>query len=182
MTWIVEHADGTLTQHEAEPGTAGIDPGERYAATPRLLDQVLERWDWSAGEIVAELDAWRVRLLDEVDRQREAARLPYLTALIGQSYVYAAKGREADLYAALSPAELDALDGAELGPRFPLATAEAEVTGDSLATVIARYAAGQAASAAAIARIEALATHAKAAIRGAEDLPTMQAAAAVDWS
>lgn len=182
MTWIVEHDDGTLTQHGQKPGTAGIATGKRMAATPRLIDPTLERWNWTTGKVEPMLDAWRTRLCAEIDCQREDARRPYMTQLLGQSFVYAAKGREADTYRSLAINVLSSLTMMQRLQRFPLAMAEVDATGDTLATVIARYQAGQDASNAAIGRIEALATRAKAAIRGATNLDAMKAAAAVQWS
>ncbi|MBM3928280.1 MAG: hypothetical protein FJ335_07470 [Sphingomonadales bacterium] len=182
MTWIVQHDDGTLTQHGEKPGTAGIATGKRMAATPRLIDPTLERWNWTTGKVEPMLDAWRARLCAAVDRQREDARRPYMTQLVGQSFVYAAKGREADAYRSLADDALSVMPAPERRVRFPLAMAEVDATDDPIATVIARYQAGQDASTAAIGRIEALATRAKAAIRGATTLEAMKAAAAVKWS
>lgn len=182
MAFIVQHADGSITQHEQRPGTAGIATGRRWAETPRILDQLLEGWDWSAKKVAPILDAWRKKLCAEVDAQREAHRSPYMTQLLGQSFIYASKGREADTYRSLATNVLIALTAPQRRLRFPIAMAEADITGDSLATVIARYQAGQDASNAALGRIEARATQAKAAIRAATTLETMKAAAAVDWS
>lgn len=64
MTWIVEHADGSVTQHHERPGTAGIDRGKRRAKTPRIGDLGVERWLWSAKrwEPIGESLAARVDL------------------------------------------------------------------------------------------------------------------------
>lgn len=178
--WIVEHADGTLTQHDARPGTAGIAPGVRRVQVDRPIDFAREQVVWSTGKIEPRLDVWRAELLAAVDEQREAARRPYMTQLLGQSAIYANKAREVADYRSLLANVLTALTVPQRRQRFPFAMAEVDVTGETLPTVIARFEAG-AAQNQALGRIEAKATHAKVLIRAATTLDAMKAAAAVDW-
>lgn len=178
--WIVEHADGTLTQHDARPGTNGIAPGVRRVQVERALDFAREQVVWSTGKIEPRLDIWRTELLAAVDEQRESARRPYMTQLLGQSAIYANKAREVADYRSLLANALATLTVPQRRQRFPFAMAEVDVTGETLPAVIARFEAG-AAQNQALGRIEAKATRAKAAIRAATTLQQMQAAAAVNW-
>lgn len=78
MTWIVEHEDGDVTQHEEMPGTAGIAEGVRFAETPRQLDFATERWDWDAAGIVTAFTPAEAR--DMMWEQAKAYRLARQTA------------------------------------------------------------------------------------------------------
>jgi hypothetical protein len=180
--WIVQHADGGLTQHCADPATSGDPPGARRAKLPRQLDLEVEAWDWAAGKIVTLVSPARARFEAAIDAQREAQRAAVMTQGVGQSYAYAQKAAEVADYRNLLAAVLAALATPQRAARFPFAMAEADATGDSLATVIARFETGIAASRVKIARVEALATKAKRAVRAAATIADMKAAAKIDWS
>ena len=181
MTWIVRHHDGSVEQVGALPGTAGIVTGASWAKLPREIDFVHESYDWSARKIVPRIDVWRAELLAKIDREREDARRPAMTQLLGQSFVYAEKAREVADYRAALGAPIASLKPAQLQARFPFAMAEVGASGDTLAVVIARFEAGATANRQVIARADAKATTAKRLIRSATTLDAMKAAAAVDW-
>ena len=181
VAWIIRHGDGSEEQVGALPGTAGIGEGVAWAELPREIDFVRERFDWDARAIEPRLDVWRAELLAQVDAQRELARRGAITALVGQSFVYAEKAREVADYRALGSDAVAELDPSTTAARFAFAAAEVEATGDSLAAVFARFEAGANASRALLARIDARATSAKRAIRAATTPSAMQAAAKITW-
>jgi len=84
MTWIVEHADGSLTQHHEQPGTAGIARGKRRARTPRIGDLGVERWLWSARrwEPIGEALAARVDIEHAHHHGAHAIALAHATKAI----------------------------------------------------------------------------------------------------
>lgn len=156
---------------------------DRHKATrvSGVPNPVLQTWSGSAAAWIDDVAKMRDVLLAKVDQDREAARRPAMTQLLGQSFVYAEKAREVHDYENVVGTLLATLTMPQRAARFPFATAEAEATGDSLATVIARFKAGIAASRATIARADALATKAKRAIRAATTPTQMQSAATVAW-
>lgn len=74
MSWIVEHADGDVTQHHEMPNTAGIDGGRRSAKTPRMGDLEIERWDWKRKRWIdiPEGQAARLDIVHRTQRGSEA--------------------------------------------------------------------------------------------------------------
>lgn len=179
--WLIELADGSLHQVADAPGTMGNPAGERSAEIPRPFDPRVEAWDWEAGAIVPLLDAWRARLLAQVDAERVARLAPQLSAGEPIQYVYSAKAVEAYNYTTLMAAQVPTMSAEQLAATFPWLSAEAVQLGITLAEQVARVAAARAAADARMQRIEAQAQAAKSAIRTAETLEQMQAAAAVEW-
>lgn len=121
-------------------------------------------------------------LLAAVDRQRERMRAAVMTQGVGQSYAYAQKANEVYDYRNIVGSLLAALTVPQRTARYPFAMAEVAATGDSLATVIARFEAGMASSRSRIAAVEAAAVKAKRAIRAASTATAKRAAfSATTW-
>lgn len=179
--WLIELEDGSLHQVADAPGTMGNAEGVRSAEIPRPLDVRVETWDWDAGAIVPLLDAWRARLLAQVDAERIIRLAPPVTAGEPIQYVYSAKAVEAYNYTTLMAAQVPTMTPEQLAATFPWLAAEAAQLGITIAEQVARVAAARAAADTRMQRIEALAQRAKSAIRAAETLEQMQAAAAVEW-
>ncbi len=95
--------------------------------------------------------------------------------------MYSAKAVEAYNYTTLMAAQVPTMSAEQLAATFPWLSAEAVQLGITLAEQVARVAAARAAADARMQRIEAQAQAAKSAIRTAETLEQMQAAAAVEW-
>lgn len=115
-------------------------------------------------------------LLAAVDRQRERMRAAVMTQGVGQSYAYAQKANEVYDYRNIVGSLLATLTVPQRTARYPFAMAEVTATGDTLATVIARFEAGMASSRSRIAAVEAAAVKAKRAIRAASTATTKRAA------
>jgi hypothetical protein len=133
--------------------------------------------------VVIDLNAAKAQLQDRIERAREAAQEKVLTGGGAKAAVYAAKATEVhDFRNLISTTALTALSAAQRRARFPYAMAEADLTGDTLAVVMARFEAGVVASRKEVARVEALAQRAKRNIAAAADWSAIQQAAAVDFS
>lgn len=157
-------ADGSLVYSDGYPDSA-IEP---------LPANYYDALDLASEE---------VRLIAAIDRKREAQRAAVMTQGVGQSYAYAQKAQEVYDYRNVVGSILAALTTPQRTARYPFAMAEVAATGDSLATVISRFEAGMALSRTKIAKIEAIATKAKRAIRAASTTSAKQAAyAAVTWN
>lgn len=156
-------ADGSLVYPEGyEAAVIEALPADHYAA----------------GDLI-ELEA---RLLAEVDHERERLRAAVMTQGEGQSYAYAQKAQEVYDYRNVVGTLLATLTVPQRTARYPFAMAEASATGDTLATVIARFETGMATSRIRIAAVEATATKAKRAIRAAATSAAKQAAySAILW-
>ncbi len=123
------------------------------------------------------------RLIAAVDREREAQRAAVMTQGVGQSYAYAQKAQEVYDYRNVIGSMLATLTVPQRAARYPFAMAEVTATGESLATVISSFEAGMASSRTKIAKVEAIATKAKRAIRAASTASAKQAAyEAVTWN
>lgn len=102
MPWIVEHEGGDVSQHETEPGTAGIATGVRSAEVPRLLDLANECWDWVNGAIVscftpeeAAAMMWE-RAKAYRDSERYFATVPVADVVPGEIVMVECKGNSRD--------------------------------------------------------------------------------------
>ncbi len=187
--WIVEHADGSLTQHASAPGTAGIDPGRRWAAMPRLLvSDGTERWDWSARAIVEDAARVETRLIALVKAEAERRKMEHASAGGYKKAEYAAKEREVAAWDALGATAgailvaFMALAPAARAARFPYAVASAASFRDTPAAAIDRFRAGIA-RAAPIPRIAGVEEAACNAIRAARTAAAKRAAyAAIIWN
>jgi hypothetical protein len=169
--FAVEHADGSTSYHRgvgARPAAIGESEGVRWAEIPSAPRFGLDRWDWSAGALVADLAALRAALVAAVDLERERRATSLLTPGGAIGLAYARKADEATRFQA---GELLSAD------RFPFMAAEAEATSRDLAAVAADVAAARARTDAGHARIEAAARAAKVAIRAASTEAAMRAAA-----
>lgn len=157
------------------------DPALAWVALPAGYDS--ETWAWSptAKGMVEDLGRVKARLLAQIDADREAREMAVLTAGGAKKYVYNRKAEEAIDARSLLSTALNALSLTDKERRYPFATAEMQLTGESLSTVISRFEAGMAASTAKIAVIDAKATIAKRAVRAATTKSAVLQAATVTW-
>lgn len=147
---------------------------------PRFGDLARERYVIGTGW-ASDMALIRARLLDQVDDQREANQMLYLTTGGAKKMVYTQKSREVIDFRALGATVLAALNLEARRARFPAAMAEVDLTGATLATVIARFESAALTANANVMRIEALAQRAKEQIKAATTEGTAKAAAAVVW-
>lgn len=179
--WIIELDDGTVLQSADEPGTMGTPEGVRSAELVRTFDTGLETYDWATGAIVPLLEAWRSRLLADIDAQRCSHAEPLTTAGQAVHYAYTVKAAELYNYDVLLAAQVPGMTAEQLAATFPWISEEAAQLGIPLADAMARVRAARVGADAALRAIEAKAQAAKVAVRAAETLEDMQTAAAVNW-
>lgn len=122
-------------------------------------------------------------LLAQVDSLRESYQMTLLTSGGAKKMIYNSKQGEATDYAGLGAAAVAALNLATRAARFPYATLESKLSGDTLAVVIARWQTAQAVNLAEVQRVEAIAITAKRRIKAATTVAAKQAAyTAIDWN
>lgn len=161
--------------------------GGRYIVAPKVagLTRVELTGAHRSDPVVIEaqpLADAEAMLLARIDADREARQMAVMTSGGAKKYVYNRKAVEAIDSRTLVQSVLNALSLVDRQKRFPFATAEASLTGETLSTVLARYEAGLNTSAAKVASIEAQAMKAKRAVRAATTLPAKVAAANIQWS
>lgn len=97
--WLVEHEDGSLTQHHEEPGTAGIDAGVRVIEVEREIDFAVEAWDWSEGAIVSRFTPEQARDMQWErakayrDEDRYFRTLPVIDVIPGETIMVQCDGK-----------------------------------------------------------------------------------------
>lgn len=133
------------------------------------------------GAIVADLDLLTTELVGRIDADAEQAKRTAGTDGAFKQQVYAAKAGEVHDYRNVVGALLATLTVPQRRVRFPYAMAEVDLTGESLAVVIARFETGALASRSELARIEALAQRAKRSVRSATTAAAKEQAANVSW-
>jgi hypothetical protein len=106
-------------------------------------------------------------LLDGIDQIRESKQIAMLSVGGAKKYIDAQKALEAADAKTLLVATLNALSLVDRKKRFPFAQAEATLTGEVVAVVLARFDSGIARSRAEVARLEAVAQKTKRAIKAA---------------
>lgn len=135
-------------------------PGETAYAVP---SEVLTFPDLTLAPL-------RDKLRGDIDSAAETRRLDFITSGAGQAMTYQHKADEARAVLADSSAAT------------PFLTAESEATGQSVADIAAAVVAQVNAWISAGSKIEAARIKAKAAVNAASDVPSLFAAATVDWS
>jgi hypothetical protein len=174
--WLIENDDGSHRQVATDgshPSTVG-EVGEAFQMS-RRGDLTLETANAETGLWSDNMVAVRERLIRKVDEERQAAQDALLSHGDGKKLVYVQKNAEQlDYY----------LNGATpaLRDRFPAAYAEMDVSGEDLATVIAKFKAGAEAANQKLYTFDALFHHAKKQIQDATTASEAEAAASVDWS
>lgn len=116
-------------------------------------------------QVVEDAPLKKNMLCDACDRERESLMRDFLTTGEAKMLCYANKALEVVKRGLLGDAFLD-LSDAEIAIQFPFAHAEADLSGDSIVDVLARFEQGARASTAELARLEAEAQLAKRDIRG----------------
>lgn len=156
------------TDDTSEPGTV------RYDTANKLIPVL------AAVETEEQVQA---RLLVAVDGERETRQMTVLTDGGAKKYVYNRKAMEAIDGRTLSASLLNALGLSDRKKRFPFATTESVLTGETLSVVLARFDAGMNTSASENARIEAVAQKAKRDIKAATTVAAKRVAyAAINWN
>ena len=181
MIGIYRISDGVLLRVVADSDAASRENMAGCATTAAPTDYASGLYDFTGGAFVEATARIRPLLLAGIDAENERRQMAMLTAGGAKKWVYAAKAAEVHDYRNVIGAALATLTAAEKTARFPFASAEAADSGDSLATVIARYEAGIAASRATVAQIEAIAQRAKRGVRAAATAAAMRSAATISW-
>ncbi len=166
------------------PKNAGYPwDGTRHKATmitdaPDLAVQAWNGTQWVEDPLKVE-----AALLPLVDVQRETLQMTVLTPGGAKKYVYNRKAAEAIVANGIAATVLNAITLVERKRKYPFAYAEAALTGDTLAVVMARFETGMNTSAIENARIEAVAQKAKRDIKAATTAAAKRAAyAAINWN
>lgn len=132
---------------------------------------------------VETIEQLQTRLLAAVDAEREKLQMTVLTDGGAKKYVYNRKATEAIDGRTIAASLLNGLGLSDKKKRFPVATMESILTGETLTAVLSRYDNGMNTSASENARIEAVAQKAKRDIRTAATIAAKRAAyAAVNWN
>jgi hypothetical protein len=166
--------------HPAMNATRTWDATWTAYEVPRFGDLASEKFVVGSGW-APDLALIKARLLARVDDQREAAQMGYLTQGGAKKLVYMQKAREVIDFRSIGSAVVATLNLETCRVRFPAAMAEADLTGATIAAVIAKFEAGAASSNAAVMRLEAIAQAAKDKIKAATTETAAAAAAAVIW-
>ncbi len=184
--WVITDAVGApiaqiyAATHPSDGKTIAWATGYQAHEVARFGDQARETFTPAKGWSVS-LELVKAKLLDTLDDQREAAQMGYLTQGGAKKLVYMQKAREVIDFRSLGSAVVAALNLEGRRVRFPAAMAEVDLTGATLASVIAKFEAGAASSNANVMRLEAIAQAAKEKIKAATSEATAKTAAAVNW-
>ena len=132
---------------------------------------------------VETIEQLQVRLLAAVDAERERLQMTVLTDGGAKKYVYNRKAMEAIDSRTIAASLLNGLGLSDKKKRFPFATTESLLTGETLSVVLSRYDNGMNTSASENARIEAVAQKAKREIRAAATIASKRAVyAGINWT
>jgi hypothetical protein len=186
---LYEVASGIVT------GTISADivptPADGYAYTEYDPTTDPRGFRVASGKIVKDsfvvpvetLDQLQTRLLAAVDVERERLQMTVLTDGGAKKYVYNRKAMEAIDGRTITVSLLNGLGLSDKKKRFPFATTESFLTGETLSAVLVRFDTGMNAAASENARIEAVAQKAKRDIRAAATIAAKRAAyAAINWN
>ena len=186
---LYEVASGIVT------GTISADivptPADGYAYTEYDPTTDPRGFRVASGKIVKDsfvvpvetLDQLQTRLLAAVDVERERLQMTVLTDGGAKKYVYNRKAMEAIDGRTITASLLNGLGLSDKRKRFPFATTESFLTGETLSAVLVRFDTGMNAAASENARIEAVAQKAKRDIRAAATIAAKRAAyAAINWN
>lgn len=129
------------------------------------------------------VDQVQTRLLAQVDAERETRQMTVLTDGGAKKYVYNRKAMEAIDGRTITATLLNGLGLSDKKKRFPFATTESLLTGETVSAVLARFDVGMNSAASENARIEAVAQKAKRDVRAAATIAAKRAAyAAINWN
>jgi hypothetical protein len=166
-------------------------PADGYAYTDFDPTTDPRGWRVDAGKVVANslvvpaetIDQVQAKLLVAVDAERERSQMTVLTDGGAKKYVYNRKAAEAIAASGILAATLNALTLSDKKKKYPFASAESALTGETLSAVLARFEAGMNTSAVENARVEAVAQKAKRDIKAATTIAAKRAAyAAINWN
>jgi len=186
---LYEIASGIVT------GTISADivptPADGYAYTEYDPTTDPRGFRVASGKIVKDsfvvpvetIDQLQTRLLAAVDVERERLQMTVLTNGGAKKYVYNRKAMEAIDGRTITASLLNGLGLSDKKKRFPFATTESFLTGETLSAVLVRFDAGMNAAASENARIEAVAQKAKRDIRAAATIAAKRVAyAGINWN
>lgn len=186
--WIIkDNASGALRQvlvtTGGDPSTVGEDmTGKTGYQMVRRGDMDNEIPNLTAGTWSDNLAFVKANLLSTIDTQRETNQMMWLTTGGAKKMIYNQKAYEIINYRSLGSAAVALLNLQDQRARFPAAFAEMDLTGDNLATVIARFSAGADSANTKAYKIEALAQRAKRGVNAATTTAAAIAAANVNWT
>lgn len=186
MITIYTTSNGAMLKRVASTDGENMS-GKSSVADPPGYSDITHRWDATTKQMVADVSRADGPVCSPIDAERAVRRMPYLTMIQGQEFIYAMKALEVSNWYSLGGSvaailtAVGLLSTAQKNARFRFALKEAAVTGDTLQTVIARFEAGAAAALDPLADIDARAVTAKRAVRAASTMQAKQAAANVSW-
>ena len=171
--------DGYDALYQAVPRPDG---GNEAAAMRAKIAEVKSSIPSGATAPQPDLATVEQRLIAKLKAEAERRKMLAFSSGFSKSQEYVQKGKEVVASAALTAAVLNALTAASAAAQYPMAQAERTLTGEALATILARYRSGKAASDAELARLSAIEWKAAQAIRAATTAAAKQAAyAAIVW-
>lgn len=160
-----------------------VPKGYSSCALPTGYNEVTWRWSAAARAMIEDAARVEVQLIAEVKAIAETSKMAAITRGFGKSEEYKRKAGEAAASATVLAATLNALSKADAIARFPAAWHEAQLSGEQLAVVLARYRARSAAALGVIDRMSAIEQVGVARIKAATTAATKRAAAAaISWT
>lgn len=181
---VYAKADGAL-QYLAPRGAAPAAHDAQFGSVALPAGYDAATWGWSATARAMVEDPARLEtvLIADVKVRAEAEKMAAITRGFGKSEEYKRKAGEAAASATVLAATLNALSKADALARFPAAWHEAQLSGEQLAVVLARYRARSAAALGVIDRMSAIEQVGVARIKAATTAATKRAAAAaISWT
>lgn len=160
-----------------------VPKGYSSCALPAGYNDVTWRWSAVARAMVEDAARVEAQLVADVKTRAETEKMASITRGFGKSEEYKRKAGEAAASATVLAATLNALSKADALARFPAAWHEAQLSGEQLAVVLARYRARSAAALGVIDRMSAIEQVGVARIKAATTAATKRAAAAaISWT
>ena len=168
-------------QHPKDAGFAWDAAAHRCAAIAAAPVPGLQIFNGSRW--VDDLVAIEAALIGDVKARAETEKMAAITRGFGKSEEYRRKAGEAAASATVLAVTLNALSKADALARFPAAWHEAQLSGEQLAAVLARYRARSAAALGVIDRVSAIEQVGVVRIKAATTATTKRAAAAaISWT
>lgn len=186
QAWAITDSNGVVVNQvysDGDPFTSGAatkGPGQSAVKVDRFGDMGREKL--IAGKWQMDMTLLKPKLLDQIDDRRETEQMKYLTTGGAKKMVYTQKAAERKDYRALGSAAIALLNLTAQRTRFPAAFAEVDMTGDTLAVVMARFETGENNSNAKVYKLEAIAQKAKLAVKAATTEAAAIAAANPNWT
>lgn len=165
------------------PGTFPLGAGQSWVRLPTGYSDETHAWDATTRMMVEDPAKAEARLLAALKTEAERRKMVAVSPGGAKKLEYDDKASEIAASATIADTDLNSLSTPAAMERFPSAATEQALTGEPLATILARYRAGAETSMPEIRRLSAIEQDATRQIRSATTATGKRAAAAaINWT